>query len=56
MEWAENMDSFNLVLEMQPKNYPALRLALKMGFELCGYNDRYYPNREVGLFFAKVIR
>jgi GNAT superfamily N-acetyltransferase len=56
MEWAENMDTFNLILEMQPKNYPALSLALKLGFELCGYNDRYYSHHEIGLFFGKVIR
>jgi ribosomal protein S18 acetylase RimI-like enzyme len=56
MEWGGNMDTHNLILEMQPKNYPALCLALKLGFELCGYNDRYYPNQEIGLFFGKVIR
>jgi len=52
-EWAANMASQNLVLEMQPKNHPAIQLALKLGFELCGYNDRYYPNHEIGIFFGK---
>lgn len=56
MEWAVNMETRNLILEMQPKNYPAVCLALKMGFELCGYNDRYYANQETGLFFGKVLR
>jgi ribosomal protein S18 acetylase RimI-like enzyme len=56
MEWAINMDTQNLIVEMQPKNYPALCMANKLGFELCGYNDRYYPNQEIGLFFGKVLR
>ena len=56
MEWGGNMETHNLVVEMQPKNYSAIRMAIKLGFELCGYNDRYYPNQEIGLFFGKVIR
>ncbi len=56
MEWAEHMESSNLVLEMQPKNYPAIQLALKLGFELCGYNDRYYADHEIGIFFGKWLR
>jgi ribosomal protein S18 acetylase RimI-like enzyme len=52
-EWSVAQDSHNLVLEMQPKNYPAIRLSLKLGFQFCGYNDYYYPNQEIGIFFRK---
>jgi ribosomal protein S18 acetylase RimI-like enzyme len=45
-----------MVLEMQPKNYPAIQLAQKLGFDFCGYNDRYYANRDIALFFAKGLR
>ena len=55
-EWALHMDTHNLVLEMQPKNYPAIQMALKLGFEFCGYNDRYYDNHEIGIFFSKSLR
>jgi GNAT superfamily N-acetyltransferase len=54
-EWAQHMESRNLVLEMQPRNYPAIRLAYKMGFEFCGYNDFYYANHEIGIFFGKPL-
>jgi GNAT superfamily N-acetyltransferase len=54
-EWAATMDSHNLVLEMQPKNHPAIQLAFKLGFEFCGYNDLYYPDHEIGVFFRKSI-
>ncbi len=53
LEWANNMASQNLILEMQPKNHPAIQMALKLGFEFCGFNDRYYNNHEIGIFFGK---
>jgi hypothetical protein len=31
-------------------------MAQKLGFEFCGYNDRYFANRDIGLFFAKSLR
>lgn len=55
-EWGQTQDCQTLILEMQPKNYPAICLSQKLGFELCGYNDRYYPNHDIGLFFAKSLR
>lgn len=55
-EWARQQGSYRMILEMQPKNYPAICLAQKLGFDLCGYNDRYYPNHDIALFFAKSIR
>jgi len=55
-EWAIQQEIYRMVLEMQPKNYPAICFAQKLGFEFCGYNDRYYINRDIGLFFAKSLR
>lgn len=55
-EWGSDHDCRRLVLEMQPKNYPAIQLAQKMGFDFCGYNDRYYANHDIALFFAKAVR
>jgi GNAT superfamily N-acetyltransferase len=54
-EWAASMGCSGLMLEMQPKNYPAIRLASKLGFEFCGYNEHYYNNHEIGIFFYKPI-
>jgi GNAT superfamily N-acetyltransferase len=55
-QWAKQKGSLRMVLEMQPKNYPAICLAQKLGFDLCGYNDRYYVNHDIALFFAKAVR
>lgn len=52
-DWAVTKDSHDMVLEIQPRNGPAIEMALKLGFEFCGYNDFYYPVNEIGLFFRK---
>ncbi len=51
--WAREHGHDRLVLEMQSKNYPAIKLAQKLAFEFSGYNDKYYENQDIALFFAK---
>lgn len=55
-EWARQRGSRRIVLEMQPKNYATISLAQKMGFEFCGFNDRYFENLDIALFFEKWVR
>lgn len=54
-DWCAVQSCSRVVLEMQPKNYPAICLARKLGFGFCGYNDYYYANQDIALFFAKTI-
>jgi ribosomal protein S18 acetylase RimI-like enzyme len=56
MAWAIQHDCYRVILEMQPKNYPAICMAKKLGFEFCGYHDRYYRNHDTALFFSKYVR
>ncbi len=55
-EWARQKRCLRMVMEMQPKNYPAICLAQKLGYDLCGYNDHYFPNQDIALFFSKGLR
>lgn len=55
-EWAQGRGSRRVMLEMQAKNLPALRLAQKHGYEFCGYNDHYYLSQDVALFFARALK
>jgi ribosomal protein S18 acetylase RimI-like enzyme len=55
-EWARQKRCARMVLEMQPKNYPAICMAQKLGYDLCGYNDHYFPNQDIALFFSKGLR
>jgi ribosomal protein S18 acetylase RimI-like enzyme len=53
--WAGEQGLQRVLLEMQSKNYPAIRLAQKLAYEFCGYNDRYYANQDIAVFFAKSL-
>jgi ribosomal protein S18 acetylase RimI-like enzyme len=54
--WAAERGSRRLMLEMQAKNLPAIRMAQKHGFEFCGYNDHYYLTQDVALFFVRGLK
>jgi ribosomal protein S18 acetylase RimI-like enzyme len=54
--WAMERGSHMIIFEMQAKNQPAIRLAQKAGLEFCGYNDHYYANQDVALFFGRVLK
>lgn len=54
--WASKRSVQRLILEMQSKNQPCIRLAQKFGYEFCGYNDQYYPTQDVALFFGRALK
>jgi ribosomal protein S18 acetylase RimI-like enzyme len=51
-DWCRQQGHRRIFLEMQSKNYPAIRLARKMGFVFAGYSDRYFANEDIALFFS----
>ncbi len=55
-EWGRQHRTSRLILEIQPKNHPAISMARKLGFGYCGYHDRYYPNHDIAIFFEKSLR
>jgi GNAT superfamily N-acetyltransferase len=56
LEWTgAQTKSQRLILGMQTKNFPAINLVQRMGFDYCGYIDHYYPNRDIAIFFTKWI-
>jgi hypothetical protein len=40
---------------MQTKNYPAIQFARAQGFVFCGFNDHYYMNQDIALFFGRGV-
>lgn len=54
--WALERGVKRLILEMQSKNHPCIRLAQKFGYDFCGYNDQYYPTQDVALFFGRGLK
>jgi ribosomal protein S18 acetylase RimI-like enzyme len=55
-EWAAERRCRRILLEMQSKNFPAICLAIKLGYEFCGYQDQYFANQDTALFFTRFMR
>lgn len=54
--WAARRGLRRMVMETHSKNAPAIRMALKLGFEFSGYHDQYYGNQDIALFFTSLLR
>jgi GNAT superfamily N-acetyltransferase len=50
--WARKEGLGRLLIAVQTKNHPAICFYEKNGFAFCGFNDRYYENRDIALFFT----
>lgn len=53
--WMARQGMTRIQLEMQSKNQPAISMAKALGYEFNGYNDEYFPNRDIALFFVRRI-
>jgi ribosomal protein S18 acetylase RimI-like enzyme len=54
-EWSLGHNLRRIIVDMQTKNIPANRLFGKMGFEFCGYNDHFYSNQDIAIFFSHYL-
>ncbi len=54
--WAQEHGLVRLMIEITSKNFPAINFCLRHGFTFCGYNDRYYANQDIALFFEQNLR
>ena len=54
--WGCDQDLARLVIEIQTKNYPAIRFCRSRGLTFCGYNDHYWPSQDIALFFGEPLR
>ncbi|MCD6356327.1 MAG: GNAT family N-acetyltransferase [Anaerolineaceae bacterium] len=55
IEWAKARNYYRMTVEMSSKNYPAICLVKKLKFEFSGFNDNYFTNNDLALFFARFI-
>jgi ribosomal protein S18 acetylase RimI-like enzyme len=55
LKWCAERDREQLFIEMQSKNFPAISLARKLGFDYAGYSDRYFADQDIVLFFSREL-
>lgn len=56
VQWGREHDLARLVIEVQTKNYPAIRFCQSRGLTFCGYSDHYWPSQDIALFFGASLR
>jgi ribosomal protein S18 acetylase RimI-like enzyme len=54
--WAREQGLQMMLTEATTKNYPALCFYRTLGFQFCGFNDHYYTNQDIALFFVQGLR
>ncbi len=50
--WAAQQGLKRMMVAVQTKNYPGVSFCEKQGFVFCGFNDHYFVNRDIALFFS----
>lgn len=56
MDWARRSGLHRLFLETQNRNDGAICFCRASGFAYSGYNDRYYSNDDIAMFFGRTLR
>lgn len=54
--WAKSNQLNRIMIETQTKNHPAIAFCQRHGFVLSGFNDHYYPNQDIAVFFSQTVR
>jgi GNAT superfamily N-acetyltransferase len=50
--WGKKLGLRRLMVTLQTKNYPGIHFCEKHGYVFSGFNDHYYPNGDIALFFT----
>lgn len=54
--WAREHDLSQMMVEVRTKNYPGIAFCQQAGFAFCGFNDHYFLNRDIAVFFSQSLR
>lgn len=53
LQHARQQELTHVMTVVQSKNYPAIKFLERNGFAFCGYNERFYRNLDIGLYFSR---
>jgi len=54
-QWAKERGLNRLMIEAATQNFPAIVFAQQNGFTFSGYNDHYFPNQDIAVFFSQSL-
>ncbi|MBN1314913.1 MAG: GNAT family N-acetyltransferase [Anaerolineales bacterium] len=56
LEWTRERELDQVSIEMQSKNFPAIHFCQMHGFHFCGFDENYYQNQDIALFFVVKLK
>jgi GNAT superfamily N-acetyltransferase len=54
-QWAKEHHAWQLSVETQTKNVPAIQFCQNFGLTFCGFNDQYFDNQDIAVFFGQPL-
>lgn len=54
--WAKEQERSRMMLESRTQNYPAIAFCQQNGLKFCGFNDHYFINQDIAVFFCQSLR
>jgi GNAT superfamily N-acetyltransferase len=54
--WGREHQCEKLLIELQTRNYPGIAFCQASGMTFCGYNERYFDQQEIAVFFGQTLR
>jgi GNAT superfamily N-acetyltransferase len=54
--WGREHELARLLAEIHTQNYPGIAFCQASGLAFCGYNERYFGNQDVAVFFGQTLR
>ncbi len=55
-QWAYEHQLERLQIEVQTRNFPGISFCQSRGFAFCGFNDQYFANQDIAIFFGQSLR
>jgi len=55
-DWASRQKLRRMMLELQAKNHAGINLARKLGYDFCGFNDHFFSNHDIAVFFTYILK
>jgi GNAT superfamily N-acetyltransferase len=55
-QWAKEHGLIQVTIENNTQNYPGIAFCQQLGFKFCGFDDQYFPNQDIAVFFSQSLR
>ena len=55
-QWAKEHGLVRVTIENNTQNHPGIAFCQQLGFKFCGFDDQYFPNQDIAVFFSQSLR